>query len=254
MRALIQVGAVALSAVLTNSCSEQPKVQCTASRATFAARYTLVKGEGVCAQMIGEVLGVQSYVTDPRNPGDGIVTVAIQSANTGNEESLGRASRPEVLDPNPDHRIYALGKFTNLHPDPSGICHIPEMSPAELDRGPVRTTRMLDPAISVKHLWKNVRFLVTPAHTGVTFEADLTYVQDDCEAEYKVVAISPAADCDNGNVQPDQAKCSPEADGTKNFAGSGIAPDFDVQCERDPVPPEARWVTCLPANRFPPFR
>ena len=111
------------------------------------------------------------------------------------------------------------------------------MSPAELMRGPVPTNRAPDPAIHVKHTWRNVRFLVTPALTGVAFEADLTYEQDGCVAEYKVTAISPAAWCDNGQLQPDQKLCAPERDpANPRFGGSGISPEFDTQCMKDPLP------------------
>ena len=239
---------------LSTSCGDQPEVQCTASRSTFAARYTKVSGTGPCAELVGDLLGVQAYVVDPRNKGDGLNQVAIKAQSTGNDETLGRNAVPQVLDPNPDHRTFAIGKFNAIHPDASGICTVPEMSPAELDCGPVPTNRAPDPAIQVKHTWKNVRFLVTPALTGVAFEADLTYEQDGCVAEYKVTAISPAAWCDNGQLQPDQALCAPERDpANPRFGGSGISPEFATECMKDPSR-DPQWLVCMPSGPFPSFK
>jgi hypothetical protein len=246
IRGLAPLGAACIIAAVANSCGDQPTVECTASRSTFAAKYTLVRGTGVCAEVIGETLGVQTFVPNPREPGDGMSSVAIKSGTVGDEETLGR-------DENPEHVPFALGKFTSLHPDAQGICHIRDMTIAEFQRGPVPTNRRLDPAIHLKHEWRNVRFLVTPAHTGVAFEADLIYTQDGCEAENKVVGISPAADCGT-QLEPDVSKCSPDADRAKNFSGSGIAPEFATECLRDPTPPEPKWVKCFPAKPFPSFK
>lgn len=250
LAAAVLVAATALS----TSCGDQPEVQCTASRSTFAARYTRVSGTGPCAELVGDLLGVQSYVVDPRNKGDGLNQVAIKAQATGNDETLGRNAVPQVLDPNPDHRTFAIGKFNSIHPDASGICTVPEMEPAELERGPVPTNRAPDPAIHVKHTWKNVRFLVTPALTGVAFEADLTYEQDGCVAEYKVTAISPAAWCDRGKLEPDQALCASERDpDDPRFGGSGISPEFATECMKDPAR-DPQWLVCMPARDFPSFK
>ena len=151
--------------------------------------------------------------------------MAIKSGTVGDEETLGR-------DPNPGHTPFAVGKFIAQHPDRMALCHIPEMTVAEFERGPVPTNRRLDPAVTLKHVWKNVRFLVTPAHTGVAFEADLTYTQDGCTAEYKVVGLSPAAECGT-QLEPDQTKCAPEADGK---AIRGLRHRTRI---RHPVPPRS---------------
>jgi hypothetical protein len=246
--------ALLLGAALTSSCGEQPAVQCTASRSTFAARYRLQSGTGPCAELVGDLLGVQTYVVDPHDRGDGRNTVAIKAQSTATDEVLGLNAVPTVADPNPDHRPYALGKFTAIHPDGNGICTVEDMSPAELERGPVPTNRAPDPAVHVKHTWKNVRFLVTPALTGVAFEADLTYELDGCVAEYKVTAISPAASCDNSQLQPDQALCSPDRDPSNpRFGGSGISPEFATECMKDPAR-DPQWLVCMPAGPFPSFK
>ena len=243
---LLRAVALAASAIVVNSCGEQPRVRCTASRSTFAAKYTLVNGSGVCAEVVGELLGIQTFVPNPRDPGNGLNTIAIKSGTVGEEETLGR-------DENPEHVQYAMGTFTTAEPDANGLCHIGEMSISEFQRGAVATNRRLDPAVHLKHEWKNVRFLVTPAHTGVAFEADLVYTQDDCTAEYKVVGVSPAADCGT-MLEPDDKKCAAEPNTKENFAGSGIAPEFATTCLRDPTPPEPKWVACFPAKEFPSFK
>jgi hypothetical protein len=243
------LGAVSLSCE-----ADQPRVQCTVSRSTFAARYTLKSGTGRCAELIGDLLGVQAFVPDPLHPGDRLGSVAIKSEFVASKEVLGRNNLPPIVDENPDHRTYALGKFTSVHPDGNDICYIPELTLAEYQRGPVPTNRLPDPAIDVTHLWKNVRVLVTTALTGVVMEADLTYTLDDCTAEYHVVALSPAASCDDGTLKPSQAKCAPERDpDDPRSGGSGISPEFATECLKDPAR-DPHWVACFPAGAFPSFR
>jgi hypothetical protein len=252
-----------LGAVSLSCQAEQPRVQCTASRSTFAARYKLVEGTGRCAELIGDLLGVQAYVPDPLNPGDRLGSVAIKSEFVASKEVLGRNAVPQILDPDPDHRSYALGRFTSVYPDANDHCHIPELSPAAYQRGAVPTNRLPDPPIHVTHQWKNVKFLVTPALTGVMMEADLTYTlgpttpgatENECSAVYKVVALSPAASCDDGKLNPSQALCSPERDpNDPRSGGSGISPEFATECLKDPAR-DPHWVACFPAGPFPSLR
>jgi hypothetical protein len=254
-QAVALLASTAVLAAAGLSCeADQPRVQCTISRSTFAARYQLLSGTGRCAELIGDLLGVQAYVPDPLNPGDRLSSVAIKSEFVASKEVLGRNAVPQVLDANPDHRSYALGKFTSVYPDANDHCHIPQLSIAEYQRGPVPTNRLPDPAIDVKHLWKNVRVLVTPALTGVVMEADLTYTLDDCTAEYHVVALSPMASCDGGTLTPKQSLCAPERDpDDPRSGGSGISPEFATECLKDPAR-DPHWVACFPSRQFPSFK
>ena len=122
-------------------------------------------------------------------------------------------------------------------------------------RGPVPTNRAPDPAIHVKHTWRNVRFLVTPALTGVAFEAELTYEQDGCVAEYRVTAISPAAWCDDGQLQPDQKLCAPERGSRRPpLRRLGHQPRVRHPVHEGSRPGDPQWLVCMPAKPFPSFK
>ena len=97
----------------------------------FAAKYTLLTGTGGCATKTGEVLGVQAFVADPVNPGDGLGSMAIESLDVGTAYS--NAADREVMDPDANHQPYALGKFTTFDPGPDHVCAVPTLAPAVLD-------------------------------------------------------------------------------------------------------------------------
>lgn len=86
------------------------------------------------------------------------------------------------------------------------------------------------PPVDVKYEWSNIRVWVTPALIGVHWTGELTYTKDGCSAPYHVVAVAPAAWCDDGNGNPDESLCSAAPNG-KLPIGSGISPDLPVYCD-----------------------
>jgi hypothetical protein len=257
-------GAVLLVIALAGC--DQPEPTCSVARGTFAASYTLVEGEGDCAGLTGELLGVQAYASrtsksdpypDYRNASIGIEPLALNGL-------LGGAAG--LVEPNAADKPYGLGHFSSPTPD-DGYCKVPSLTTSRV-RLPVTPAHDVDectsapeqPEIDVSYVFENVRVLATAANYGTKLEADLTYTLNGCVAKYKVAAIYPAVSCDaqvypeaepiayseeDGSAicpapvempepQPKDAMCSSVANLDEGLLyGSGISPDFAVKC--DPV-------------------
>jgi hypothetical protein len=241
-RAKAGAGAALLLLSMGLSCSaEQPPPFCTISRATYAARYQLVSGQGPCAGLKGEVLGGQAFLADPDKAGDK-GSVALQSEALGIRLQAGEAVTPAVVDANTSHKLYALGKFTSDTPDGAHVCSVPTLADAELMQaaftGPVGAMGAAGtayPAIDVKYHWSNVKSYVTAASTGVVLGGDLDYTLDGCTAKYQVVAIAPKISCAGSNGQADQTICDTDPN---------LNPDVAILCE-------PTTLLCVPANDFP---
>jgi hypothetical protein len=160
--------APALGLLSLAGCNEQPEVQCfgaLSSGAPFTVRYDLVEmvspgtGDtaGFCGSLTVGQVGVQTYVTNPDKPGDGINSVALQLNQMGLWMLKGRELRTQVpvldemgnpvldemgnptftweadpaLDTTAGRTLYALGKFTSKHPK-NDVCTVGPMSAAQL--------------------------------------------------------------------------------------------------------------------------
>jgi len=118
------------AAFLLQGCPDQPELECLISRGAFAAKYTVVsstrvEGTGECATLAGDLVGVEQYF--PANADKlqdtSKSTIAIQTNGTGT------ARAP---DPNPDHKIYSLGKVDANKPK-NGLCTASAFVPAQVD-------------------------------------------------------------------------------------------------------------------------
>jgi hypothetical protein len=101
------------------------------------------------------------------------------------------------------------------------------------------------PATSLAYNWSNVQILVTAQYYGSQFVGDLTVKRDADSCTYRAQGLYPYVDCykvdengdplpdADGNLQPDESFCAPEANPPAHPTGSGINPDFAVHC--DPV-------------------
>jgi hypothetical protein len=233
-------GAALLLLSIGISCSaDQPPPFCTISRATYAARYQLVSGQGPCAMLKGEVLGGQAYLAVPDQPGDK-GSVALQSEALGIRRQAGEALDPKVVDPDMTHNLYAHGKFTSDTPDGAHVCTVPTLDDAQMVQaaftGPMEMNMpgTMYPAINVRYHWSNVRSYVTAASTGVVIGGELDYTLDGCTAKYNVVAIAPKVTCDKDGAA-DQSICDTDPN---------LNPDVAILCE-----PTTHL--CVPANDFP---
>jgi len=237
-------GAALLLLSMGLSCGgEQPPPFCTISRATYAARYELVSGQGACAELKGEVLGGQAYVPDPTK-NDDFGSLAIQSDAMGKRILAGEAMMPPVVDANKSHKPYAYGGFKSRTPDADNVCTVPKLSDAELEQEAVMSGMEMLPPIHVKYHWSNVKSYVTTAQIGVLWGGELDYTLGDCTAKYKVVAISPMVSCADEGGKADPHLCVAEPDPKSGFAGSGLNPDIEVKCDPD-------LLLCVPAKAFP---
>jgi hypothetical protein len=240
---------VSLIAALGSGC-DQPKPKCTAAHGTFAAKFTLVSGDGACAELTSGVLNVQSYndptpegPLDPNKP-----TFAIQAQEVTDLLGTGRET-------DPDEKPFAFGAFDRSEPDGEGICTVSSLNEAVLraeatdevpermvDECTLEPAQPAQPAIDIRYNWSNVRVVVTPSAIGTKFEADLEYTVDGCTAEYKVAAVWPVIECGSpveGSEEPPPEEPAPEED------DAGVEPPppnpdcpMEEPMEPEPAPPE----------------
>lgn len=239
------LGFITLAGLATVAgCSpSQPRVQCTVSRATFGAKYTLVSGTGDCKDIKGETLGVQAYVPDKdANEGKGSWAITGKSMS----DAIGVAEEAGIEDEDETHADYGIGNFKELLPDANDFCYVDMMSAAEIKLDAVPTAMPPAPAYNAKYQWSKMRTLVTAAQTGVQFEGELEYtdIANNCSAKFKVQGVSPSVSCDDGMGRPDADLCNANPDPTTGFAGSGISPDIAVVCDEE-------LLLCVPSKPFP---
>jgi hypothetical protein len=243
--------------VLVATSCEQPAVLCTCGRGDFAAQYTFVSGDAACGDLKSELLGMNAYAFEKDGPGSGTMTDWSKGAVAIGSERIGwlmdRASRSMVSDSNAAHKLYTVGDFPK---EPTNdFCAVPQMRmpDAEVDippLPPVPDNPMTDgddsePAVEATHYvykWSNLDYLVRPDAIGTQLRGDLEYTKNGCTAKYKMKAVYPARDCEkrDGSARlgvPDPDRCFPVSQPEKKiFEGSGISPDFPVECvEFDPA-------------------
>ena len=230
---------------------DQPKPKCAAAHGNFAATFTLVSGDGPCAELTSGVLNVQSY-NDPKSESDRVLdpnkpTLAIQTQETTDVLWSGR----EV---DPDEHTFAFGAFDEPEPNGEGLCTVRSLSRAVLrapateevpemmiDECTTEPAQPAQPAIDIGYRWSNIRIVMTPAAIGTKLEADLEYTVDGCTAEYRVAAVWPLVECGSpveGGDEPADAGMEEEpAEGDED---GGVDP-VDSGCpivEEEPPPPE----------------
>lgn len=225
------------------SCMDQPRTKCQTGRGIFAAKYAPVSVEDAGCLLKGEPIGIQPY--NPANadntaPDVERGSIAIRSTQTG------QALTNHAPDPNPENRPHALGNFTTAEPGPDDFCEVPTLEPSVqelaevpgVDAGPDGTGGKAPvPAVSLRYEWKNVRFYVTAAQTGVQMIGDLVYTKNGCAAQYKVNALYPSTPCgvavdDAGTRAPSHELCLPP-DLDKGRRGSAINSDVATVCDPD---------------------
>ena len=254
---------------LAASCSDQPRIKCTATHGAFAAVYTPM---GTPCELPGgatkgEEIGVEAYNyplpdksnLDPNRGSLGFQPLAIA-------EQIGHRGP----DPNTMNKPYALGDWTTAEPTGDNWCAVASPNDIQQDLPAVPAVPGVDggmgtpfePSLSVTYKWSNVRFYNTPAAPGNQMVADLVYTRQDgpgpdggaapppCTATYHVTALWPVAHCDADPPATgiDETKCSPFADPSKNRpTGSGISPEIAYRCDPD-------LMLCVLAKEPPSFK
>ena len=252
---------------LAASCSDQPRIKCTAGHGAFAAVYTPVGGGMDPCGMPGEEIGVEAYnypLADGTNLDPNRGSLGMQPLPIA--EEIGHRGP----DPNTAHKPFALGDWATAEPTADNFCTVTNPNEIQQDLAAIPAVPPSDagpgepfhPSLSVNYKWSNVRFYNTPAAPGNQLVADLVYTRQEgpgedggaapppCTATYRVVGLWPVAHCDADPPATgiDETKCSPFADPAKNRpTGSGISPDIATKC--DPV-----LQLCVLAREPPSFK
>jgi hypothetical protein len=223
------------TAAFTTSCA-QPVLNCRAAPGYFAAEYTLTSGDAnsACGQLIGDVLGMNTYAQEGGlngTPDYGNADVAIRPDALG--LLLDYAEYRGAVEY--DSQFYTSnavgGPFTDPFPDDEGFCMIDEFEDAsvslpaidEVPDDPATPdedeTLPAQPAYDITYKWTNARWVVSADAQGTQFEADLEYTENGCTATYHVVGLYPAVGC--------------ATDEECNDDENGINPAFATRCNVD---------------------
>jgi hypothetical protein len=269
------LGAAAL-AVLGAGC-EQPTIDCRATRGSFAAKFVLQSGSGTCSEVQTAIVGLQSYYA---KGSDGKVDIsksklAIRPENILGPEGVVHALIDEGCADDTaivTTEFNSVGDFVSVDPDANGICSVTSATTARFVSNEIPASGdPMDmenacaaglPAQDISYEWRNVKVHVSTAGPGNRFEADLTYKENGCEAQYKVCGVWPVVHCekldpnmateedpDGHTGQPENKLCDGQPDLEPQYAipyGSGINTDFKPIC--DPI----ALVCVLPACPIPP--
>lgn len=241
--AILALGAATFGSA---SCS-QPPIQCVAGHGPFIAKYTLVEGTGTCADLVGEEIGVATFLA-PNADGTGADydsrSIAVQSDTFG-----GLVQEREGLGAGEDDVPYALGAYTT-NPDERDLCFAggaagtAALAPAELDLPEAEVMDNMGnpitlPARRLRQTWEDLSIYVTAAAPGTQMVGTMTYEDliEGCSATYTFVALFPAVPCAKAGPdgeptnEPDDALCDPEGNAAEGRTPSGINPDYRVKCD-----------------------
>ncbi|HVK69098.1 MAG TPA: hypothetical protein VM694_31790 [Polyangium sp.] len=228
------------------SCS-QPPIQCVVGHGPFIAKYTLVEGTGACAALVGEEIGVSTFLApnEDRTLADyDKRSIAVQSDTFG-----GLVREREGLGAGEDDLPYALGAYTT-NPDEKDLCFAggaagtAALAAAELDLPEAEIMDAMGnpvtlPAKRLRQTWENLSVYVTAAAPGTQMVGTMTYedLLEGCSATYTFVALFPAVHCAKADVagnptnEPDDALCATKGNAAEGVQPSGINPDYRVKCD-----------------------
>ncbi|WP_223642824.1 hypothetical protein [Corallococcus sp. EGB] len=263
MRKSILSSLVMLTAAgsLTACDVEQPTPGCIVQDATAGAwwaKYDVVTpptgtktGGGTCgateALEVGDNLGVWKFA-DPKT-GSNILVVRPQYM-----ARLGSADANNTFD--------SLQVTGNLSADTTDdFCLAPDFNTATVNPTTAGVTS------NITYTLKNVKVYSSPSSPGTQMTGEVTFVRNGCTSTYVMRAVWPATPCDPRVDQTDAelgfANCG---------SGSGINPDFSVECEAVPkrfwtgrfLTPEEQeledWPAdynegkCIPSKAIPSFK
>lgn len=220
---------------------EQGQIDCRVLHTEFVAKYTFVNGGTECSALYGEFMGLQSYygaTSDQKldlsrslmalRPTE-LASLLDEAGTFGDDTTVTKAD------------LNATGDFAATEPNDGGACTIASMSAVEVavNAIPPNEGDPMDPeddypgreATSIKHEWRDIRLLVSPANPGNLLKAELLYTINGCTATYSVVAMAPVIPCfdDKG---PNDALCDGDPDPDLGIPyGSGISQDFKPKCD-----------------------
>jgi hypothetical protein len=260
---LYLTGLAAAGAVvgLAASCSDQPRIKCTAQHGPFSVTYAKTSGDENCGPKGGQI-GVEQYnypLPDGTNLDPNHGKVALQPLDIDNELAKERPADPLEDRKTLTHVPYAMGDYGSPEPGGDNFCDVPTLNKIEQNLGPApelhdpdsgAVTQPAEPPLVLKYEWSRVRFYNTPASPGTQLVADLSYSKTiqgvdggaamPCTANYHVVGLWPSVPCTLTHPDLPAGKddpnydCSPDADPENGKAlGSGISSDLQFKCDGD---------------------
>lgn len=177
----------------------QPKPQCKAQPADYAAKYE-PQGQPPmgCDVLKGEVLHFQYY--QPKPGTTGLPSVAIEPASVSDAVQAGEDAKVDVMadeDAASANAYFSLGKYTDVNPDDNDICSAPKLNDthvtvAMIPADPTMMGSMPTDAVDLTYQWSNLKMLVRPDSNGVYFTANLVRKAGDCSVTYKVTGVQGA--------------------------------------------------------------
>ncbi|WP_394835986.1 hypothetical protein LVJ94_03650 [Pendulispora rubella] len=245
-----------LGGALAGGCSQSEPL-CRTGTGTYTVKYTLLSGGGACANLKADVLLVNSYMDIGDDGKPALETFPAALTPMALAKLVDEAQKRLALDPradvdtDPTHHTYAAGRFTTDEPQ-RDFCDIPRPSPV-IQQLPHLPAVPADPANQkpglpekaatfISYEFSDWHVYFTPAHAGNQFRIHLRYTVDGdtCEYDGRAALFGARTSCDFGDGTPYPLACDAEAhpeaklaDGTVLFLGSGVDPDFPVECDRD---------------------
>ncbi|NNC06005.1 hypothetical protein HRD49_12785 [Corallococcus exiguus] len=244
---------------------EQPNPGCIVQDASFAnwwAKYDVVSGPtgikpdgSACgateALEVGDNLGVWKFA-DPKT-GSNILVVRPQYM-----ARLGSSDANNTFD--------SLQVTGNLSADTTDdFCLAPTFNTATVNPTQAGVTS------AISYTLANIKVYSSPSSPGTQMTGEVTFTRNGCTSTYIMRAVWPATGCDPRVDQND-----PEQGFSNCGSGSGINPDFAVQCEavperfwfgdflteeeaeyveeNDEFPPSYNEGRCVPSNKIPSFK
>ncbi|NNB90627.1 hypothetical protein D7X99_26935 [Corallococcus sp. AB032C] len=232
---------------------EQPSPGCIVQDASFAnwwAKYDVVSGptraDGTActaaeALEVGDNLGVWKFA-DPKT-GSNILVVRPQYM-----ARLGSSDANNTFD--------SLQVTGGLSADTTDdFCLAPEFNTATVNPTQAGVTS------NISYTLKNVKVYSSPSSPGTQMSGEVTFVRNGCTSTYVMRAVWPATPCDPRADQSD-----PDEGFANCGSGSGINPDFALQCEQVPdrfllgyfcdpdEDPDCVEGRCVPSESIPSFK
>ena len=232
---------------------EQPNPGCIVQDASFAnwwAKYDVVSGptraDGTActaaeALEVGDNLGVWKFA-DPKT-GSNILVVRPQYM-----ARLGSSDANNTFD--------SLQVTGGLSADTTDdFCLAPEFNTATVNPTQAGVTS------NISYTLKNVKVYSSPSSPGTQMSGEVTFVRNGCTSTYVMRAVWPATPCDPRADQSD-----PDEGFANCGSGSGINPDFALQCEQVPdrfllgyfcdpdEDPDCVEGRCVPSESIPSFK
>lgn len=240
-----------------------------------------------CGQLKGEAIGVFKFVNPfpDKHPGVPASRLAIRPDGTASrfaytytygvqntdgtpkiDPKTGKQVKKTTTEPRVDLESMSAAEALSVQqaatgmsasladePDAKGLCKASGFEPAKVSASAVHhiyTNEELVPAENVSYKFGDVFVYSAPSAPGTQLEGSMTYTDDNCSAEYRVLALWPQIPCDP------EAFASPTAENAADRCGegSGLNPDFDAVCVADIGPDGEGGCVPNPAKGVPSFK